>query len=107
MGSSTPEFNLVIKDKVGLSNVVADHLSRLGPEATPSEELPINDSFPDEQLLAIFHQVTPWYVNLVNFKVCGVLPLGLSHQQREKFLFGAKYCYGKTLFSKVMRRWGL
>jgi len=42
------EFDLEMKDKVGLANVVADHLSRLGPEATPREELPIDDSFPDE-----------------------------------------------------------
>jgi len=43
----------VIKDKARLANVVADHLSRLGPEATPSEELPIDISFPDEQLFTI------------------------------------------------------
>ena len=42
------EFDLGIKDKTGLANVVADHLSHLGPEATPSKELPIDDSFPDE-----------------------------------------------------------
>jgi len=36
-----------------LANVVADHLSRLGTEAT---ELPIDDSFPDEQLLVISQQ---------------------------------------------------
>jgi len=32
---------------VGLANVVTDHLSHLGPEATPNEVLPIDDSFPD------------------------------------------------------------
>ena len=42
------EFDLEIKDKVGLVNVVTDHLFRLGPKATPSDELPIDDSFPDE-----------------------------------------------------------
>jgi len=85
------EFDLEMKDKVGLANVVADHLSRLGPEATPREELPIDDLFPDEQLLAISHQATPCYADLVNFKVCGVLPPGLSHQQRKKFFSDAKY----------------
>jgi len=70
--------------------VTADHLSRLSPEATPSEELSIDDC-PDEQLLAISHQATSWYVDLVNFKVRGALSLGLSHQQRKKFLFDAKY----------------
>jgi len=74
-----------------LANVVIDHLSRLGPEATPSEEIPIDNSFPDEQLLAIPHQATPSYADLVNFKVCGVLPAGLSHQQRKKFLSDVKY----------------
>jgi len=85
------EFNLEIKDKAGLANVVADHFSRLGPEETPSEEIPIGDSFSSEQFLAIFHQATPWYVDLVNFKACGVFPSSLSHQQRKKFLTDAKY----------------
>ena len=80
-----------IKDKTGLANVAADHLSRIGPEATPSEELPINDSFLDEQLFTISQQATLWYADLVNFKVYGVLPLGLSCQQRKKFFTGVKY----------------
>jgi len=41
------EFDLKIKDKVRLANVVADHLSPLGPRATPSEELHIDESFSD------------------------------------------------------------
>jgi len=72
---------LEIKNKVGLVNVVAEHLFRLGHEATHGEELPISDSFPNEQLLAISYQATPCYVNLVNFKVCEVFPPGLSHQE--------------------------
>lgn len=74
-----------------MENVVANHLSHLGLEVTPSEELPIDDFFLGDQLLAISHQATPWYADLVNFKVCGVLPLGLSYQQRMKCLSGAKY----------------
>jgi len=63
------EFDFEIKDKVKLANMVTNYLSRLGPEATPSEQLPIDDSFPNEQLLAISHQTTLWYVDLVNYKV--------------------------------------
>jgi len=63
-----------------MENVVVDHLSHLGPESTPSEELLIDYLFPDEQLLAISYQVSPWYADLVNFKVCRVLSPGLSHQ---------------------------
>jgi len=40
------EFVLEIRDKKGVEYVVADHLSRV-PNA-PSNELPINDNFPDE-----------------------------------------------------------
>jgi len=42
--------------------MVTNYLSRLGPEATPSEQLLIDDSFPDEQLLVISHQTTLCYV---------------------------------------------
>jgi len=75
------EFDLEIQDKAGRENVVVDHLSRLDPEATPTEELPIDDSFPDDHLFAISHKETPWYAGLVNFEVCGVIPIGLSYQQ--------------------------
>ena len=85
------EFDLDIKDKSGIENVVADHLSRLGSKVTPSEELPIDDSFLNDQLLVISHQATSWYADLVNFKVCAVLPPKLSYQQRKKFLSDAKY----------------
>ena len=37
------------------------------------------------------HQGTPWYADLVNFKVCGVMPPGLSYQQKKTFLSGVKY----------------
>ena len=45
------EFNLEIQDKASRENVVANHLSRLDLEATSTEELPIDDSFPDNQPL--------------------------------------------------------
>ena len=66
------EFNLPIKDKKGVENVVADHLSRLVPESN-SLGLPIGDSFPDEQLFALVH--CPWYADIVNYLVTGHIPL--------------------------------
>jgi len=33
----------------------------------PSNELPTNDNFPDEQLLAIFKE--PWFADIVNYLV--------------------------------------
>ncbi|KAM2855689.1 hypothetical protein PS2_000135 [Malus domestica] len=50
------EFDIEIRDKKGVENVVADHLSRMVHE----EALPISETFPDEQLLLI--QVSePWF----------------------------------------------
>jgi len=59
------EFNLENRDKKGIENVIANHLSRV-PKA-PSNELPINDSFPDEQLLAAFRG--PWFADIINYLV--------------------------------------
>ncbi|RVW63985.1 Retrovirus-related Pol polyprotein from transposon 297 [Vitis vinifera] len=44
------EFNLQIRDKKGVENVVADHLSRLNI-AHDTHGLPINDDFPEESLM--------------------------------------------------------
>ena len=46
------EFNLQIKDKKGVENVVADHLSRL-TIAHNTHSPPINDEFPEESLLQL------------------------------------------------------
>ena len=42
------EFAITIRDKRGVENVVADHLSRLVCDES-FESIPINDTFPDEQ----------------------------------------------------------
>ena len=47
------EFDITIKDKKGVENVVADHLSRLTFEDRSTSTTPIQDSFPDEQLMAL------------------------------------------------------
>ena len=46
------EFDLEIRDKKGSENVVADHLSRIILKST-NESLPLNELFPDEQLLVV------------------------------------------------------
>ena len=70
--------------------MVADH-SNLGLEATSIEELIMDDSFSNDRFLVISHIATPWYDDLVNYKVCGELPPGLSYPQKKKFLADAKY----------------
>ncbi|RVW33536.1 Retrovirus-related Pol polyprotein from transposon opus [Vitis vinifera] len=65
------EFNLQIRDKKGVENVVADHLSRL-VIAHDSHGLPINDDFPEESLMSI--EVAPWYSHIANYLVIGEVP---------------------------------
>ena len=84
------EFNLTIKDKKGVENVVADHLSRLVPESD-SHDIPIGDSFPDEQLFALAHY--PWYADIVNYLVTGQIPAQWTSQQKKKFLTDIKKYY--------------
>ncbi|XP_048496403.2 uncharacterized protein LOC125495663 [Beta vulgaris subsp. vulgaris] len=50
------EFDLEIRDKKGVENLVADHLSRI----VPRDDWPLmTEFFPDEQLLSMYHVETP------------------------------------------------
>ena len=84
------EFNLTIKDKKGVENVVADHLSRLVLESS-SHSVPIGDSFPDEQLFTLVH--CPWYADIVYYLVIGQIPPQWTSQQKRKFLANIKKHY--------------
>ena len=101
------EFNLTIKDKKGVENVVVDHLSQLVLESI-SHGLPISDSFLDEQLFALVH--CPWYAVIVNYLVTGQIPPQWISQQKRKFLvdinkyyFDDPYLF-KYCPDKLMRR---
>ncbi|CAM8895153.1 unnamed protein product [Rhodiola kirilowii] len=89
------EFDIEIKDKKGVENLVADHLSRLEPlrEKTLSEELPIDDTFVGENMMRIENAPTPWYADIVNFKVCEVLPPNMNYNQKKKFAHDARRYY--------------
>ena len=65
------EFNLQIRDKKGVENVVVDHLSRL-TIAHNTHNPSIYDEFPEESLLIV--DSAPWYVHIANFLVTGELP---------------------------------
>ena len=65
------EFNLQIKDKKGVENVVADHLFRL-TIAHNTHSYPINDDFPEESLFLV--NSTPWYAHIANFLATGEIP---------------------------------
>ena len=76
------EFDLHIIDRKGAKNPVADNLSRL--ENVFDDPLPIDDSFPDEQLAAInVANSTPWYADYANYIVAKYLPPIFTYQQRK------------------------
>ncbi|KAM1878486.1 hypothetical protein ACFX14_040469 [Malus domestica] len=87
------EFDLEIKDKKGSENVVANHLSRLIiPTASEEDSLPLSESFPDEQLFAVQIK-TPWFADIVNYLVKGVVHPDLTFQQKKKFLSDVKHYF--------------
>ena len=85
------EFDVEIKDKKGTENLVADHLSRL---EGASDEVQVNDNFPNEQLLAIEDKrVVPWFADYVNYLVAKVVPPEFNYQQKKGFFAHLKHYY--------------
>ena len=103
------EFNLQIKDKKEVENVVADHLSRL-TIAHDTHSAPINDEFPEESLMQL--EKAPWYAHIANFLTTGEIPAEWKGHDRkyffakihsyyweEPFLF--KYCADQIIMKCV------
>ena len=83
------EFNLQIKDKKGVENVVADHLSRL-TIAHDTHSPPINDEFPEESLMQL--EKAPWYAHIANFLATGEIPTEWK-EQYNKYFFAKIHSY--------------
>jgi hypothetical protein len=82
------EFDLEIKDKRGVENTVADHLSRM--QVPNMQEPPINDFLRDDMLLKVTDS-NPWYANIMNFMVSVCVPPGESKKSsssRADITFG-------------------
>ena len=76
------EFDLQIRDKKEVENVVTDHLSRLAITHN-SHVLPINDDFPEESLMLL--EKAPWYAHIANYLVTGEVPSEWKAQDRKQF----------------------
>ena len=79
------EFDIEIRDKKGSENVVADHLSKLTVDY-PKDATAIFETFPDEQLMNIAHNLAPWFKDIVNYLVTGQMTLHWGQQDKSKFL---------------------
>ena len=69
--------------------MIADHLSRMESIAEGRKKK-IDESFPDEQLFQVKTQL-PWYVDLVNYLACGIVPQELTYQQKKKLRHEARF----------------
>ncbi|CAM8890097.1 unnamed protein product [Rhodiola kirilowii] len=81
------EFDVEIRDKKGIENTVADHLSRIVRE---EEEGHITESFTDEHLYAVSTKV-PWYASIVNYLVGGTFPPPFTKAQCMKLRHDARH----------------
>ena len=79
------EFDFEVKDRKGCENQVADHLSRMEGKQESSDEIKINDAFPDEEILAAAMEKLPWYADYANYIMSGVLTNELNHYKKSGF----------------------
>ena len=84
------EFDLVIKDKRGCDNVIADHLSKVERNKAKEGEAGLTENFPDEQLFQLSFQL-PWYADIVNYLAYGVVPSEFSYQQKRNLRTDSRY----------------
>ncbi|CAM8981710.1 unnamed protein product [Rhodiola kirilowii] len=81
------EFDIEIKDKKGVENVVADHLSRIQLDpAEISDDAPVRDSYTGEDLMNIEKNSAPWYADFVNYLACGILSGDVDYNRKKRFL---------------------
>jgi hypothetical protein len=77
------EFDIKIRDKKGIENVFANHLSWIQFE-TP-QPIPVHDSFPNEQLFEITPIEPPWYADIINYLATSQIPPHWSKQDKDRF----------------------
>ncbi|XP_070022068.1 uncharacterized protein [Nicotiana sylvestris] len=85
------EFDLEIRDQKGTENQIADHLSRLENRCHVTEGESIKETFPNEHLLAITSDETPWYVDYVDFIASGVTLPEFIADHRRRFLHDVRF----------------
>ncbi|KAG9458288.1 hypothetical protein H6P81_002796 [Aristolochia fimbriata] len=89
------EFDIEIKDKKGVENVVADHLSRLEAKNKYGEILEL---FPDELIFLVNISKVPWFTDIANFFGRKWVPKHFTFQQRKKLTEDSKHYYWEDSF---------
>ncbi|GJY49203.1 hypothetical protein Tco_0439159 [Tanacetum coccineum] len=86
------EFDIEIKDRKGIENVAADHLSRIENDET-SDDSEVDDNFPGETLMEINTEDEPWFADFANYLASNIIPKGMTYQQKNKFFSYIKHYF--------------
>ncbi|GKB38823.1 reverse transcriptase domain-containing protein [Tanacetum coccineum] len=79
------EFIIEIKDRKGIENVAAKHLSRIKNDET-SDDIEVDDNFSGETLMEINTKMNHGLQTLQNYLVRDIIPKGMTYQKgRYKF----------------------
>ncbi|GJY10996.1 reverse transcriptase domain-containing protein [Tanacetum coccineum] len=62
------EFDIEIKDKKGIENVAADHLSRIDNNES-SDDSEVDGNFPGETLMEVNTRNKPWFTDFANYLI--------------------------------------
>ena len=84
------EFDIEIKDKKGVENVVAYHFLRI-PNA-PTEIIPINENFPDKHIFTMCKET--WYTDIANYLATGQTPSSWSGHYKHRFMTHTVFLLG-------------
>ncbi|GKB81328.1 reverse transcriptase domain-containing protein [Tanacetum coccineum] len=91
------EFDVIIRDKKGVENLAADHLSRLeNPHQSELEKKEITETFPLETLGMVTFRgdaSTPWFADFANYHAGNFVVKGMSSQQKKKFFKHVKHYF--------------
>ncbi|GJS27534.1 reverse transcriptase domain-containing protein [Tanacetum coccineum] len=106
--------DFAIRNKKGVENLAADHLSRLeNPHKGDLVEMEMNDNFLHESLnmISLNDENEPlWFADIANYLVGNVLIRGMSSQQKKKIFKDIKHYFwdGPYLFricaDQIIRR---
>ncbi|GJX04967.1 reverse transcriptase domain-containing protein [Tanacetum coccineum] len=86
------EFDIEIKDRKGIENVAADHLSWIENEET-SDDSEVDDNFLGETLMEMNTEDEPWFADFTNYLVSNIIPKGMTYQQKNKFFSDLKHYF--------------
>nr|GEV19457.1 reverse transcriptase domain-containing protein [Tanacetum cinerariifolium]GEV19458.1 reverse transcriptase domain-containing protein [Tanacetum cinerariifolium] len=105
------EFDIIIRDKKGMKNLAADHLSRLeNPHKDVFKNKDINENFPLETLGKISSRSTPWFVDFANYHAENFIVKRMSSQQKKKLFKDVNHyfwddpCLFKICADQIIRR---